>query len=136
MRQCSLTNTTGLLSVTINLVTAYIKLANIAAHSATMAIGVRANSTDYWSGDKTTTGATYTLFTEAWKTKPSIGVAWTVADHGALQIVVKNTDGKCTRATCMYAVVDYRSGRAGLRAHSLRCFDERPNRIRDVTAFV
>lgn len=107
VRQFSLTATSGLSGAIINSVTPYVKLANIGAYSATTAIGVRTNSTDYWSGNKTTTDTTYTLFSEVWTTNPNTGLAWTVSDLDALQIGVKKTDGNGTRITYAYAVVDY-----------------------------
>jgi hypothetical protein len=108
VRQFSLTDTSGLTGATINSVTVFFKHRGVDPVNNTFKIGIRTNSTDYYSADKSTSSVTtYILFSETWATNPNTSAAWTVAQLDELQIGVQKTDSNGAAITYGYAEVDY-----------------------------
>lgn len=107
VRQFSLTDS-GLSGVTINSVTVYIKFRSLDPVSNTFQIGVRTNSTDYWSANKDTNPSqAYILFSETWLLNPNTSGAWSIAEVDALQCGGKKTNGAGGAMTYVYVEVDY-----------------------------
>lgn len=108
VRQFSLTNTTGLTGATINSVTVFFNHRGVDPVNNTFQIGIRTNSTDYFSANKSTNSVTtYILFSESWATNPNTSAAWTVADLDALEIGVQKTDSNGAAITFGYVEIDF-----------------------------
>lgn len=117
VRQVALTDTSSLTGKTINSVTVYVKFRSLDPVSNTFQIGIRTNSTDYWSSNKDTVNVTtYILFSQVWTTNPNTSSVWTVADLDALQAGIKKTNGVGGAATYMYVEVDYTSSSSNTTA--------------------
>lgn len=108
VRQVSLTDTSGLSGKTINSLTVYGKYRSLDPVPNTFQLGLRTNSTDYWSSNKdTVTSTSYILFSETYSVNPNTSSAWTTSDLDALEIGIKKINNIGGAVTYMYAVVDY-----------------------------
>ena len=76
--------------------------------SSTFTLGVKTNSSNYYSVSKTSSSTTYTLFAgSAYTTNPQSGAAWTWSEIDSIVAIIDHTNSTAMRATELYIEVNY-----------------------------